>query len=783
MKVKGFLFLVLAVAFFSLQPMGNTIDAKTKNSNIDVEVSTDKQTYSAGEEISYSVIVTNNSAFEARDVKVTSNLPEGFSLVDADSSITEPDKADGNVTWKIEKMDPSEQVNLTFEAKVKKDNNDDEPKDKQDNDADDETVAGTTDDNSGETVSAPQTGDSTNFTGYIIMILVSLAVLVLAIWAFKLKRFRKIATFLVALALILPSLSVANAAEKTETIEVTHKITVDGTDYKLVTSVEAVVTFYENPQDYDKDGLLNDFEDLYEQLDKFSSDSDGDGQADGEEDFDQDGLTNSEEQKNGTDPFKEDTDGDGLLDGDEVHQHGTDPTMKDTDEDEIDDNIEINSTLALGTDPTNPDTDGNGILDGDEVFEVTVDSEQELGESAVIAGTSMKVKGKKAHTVKVENVEGSNANIYPDIPGYLGAPYNFEGDFEGKATMTFTYDTGLDDGTGSFEPSIFYFNEKTGILEKVDNVVVDKSAGSVTATVDHFSKYLLLNETKWEAMWSQEFIRPRKDDDTTVEYVDIVFAVDSSGSMTGNDPDDLRKDAVKNFVDSLLSQDQAALVDWDSSANVVVNLTTDHGALEVAIDSIDSSSGTDLNDGLQASFNELLGDNGKNSEKYVIFLTDGIGSYNKDVLDPAIDNGIKVFTIGLSDSVDEAVLQEIADLTGGEYLFASTADELLEKYNEAANETTGPEYKDTDGDGISDYEEENGYFLVNAGMITTDPTVADTDGDGIKDGGELGELAPKSVYIGNGEFADAYHWNSRPDKTDTDGDGINDNEDDNPLVK
>ncbi|MDK8238684.1 hypothetical protein, partial [Actinomyces urogenitalis] len=56
-------------------------------------------------------------------------------------------------------------------------------------------------------------------------------------------------------------------------------------------------------------------------------------------DTDGDGLTDSEEEKIGTDPKNPDTDGDGLTDGEEK---------------------------KIGTDPKNPDTDGDGLTDGDE---------------------------------------------------------------------------------------------------------------------------------------------------------------------------------------------------------------------------------------------------------------------------------------------------------------------------------------------------------------------------------------------------------------------------------
>lgn len=106
----------------------------------------------------------------------------------------------------------------------------------------------------------------------------------------------------------------------------------------------------------------------------------------GDRDTDNEGLTDEEEEKFGTDyknpdtdgdglndyeevrvyssdPNKADTDGDNLSDYDEVFVHGTSATKPDTDSDGLSDGAEI----ARETNPEKPDTDGDGLIDGDEV--------------------------------------------------------------------------------------------------------------------------------------------------------------------------------------------------------------------------------------------------------------------------------------------------------------------------------------------------------------------------------------------------------------------------------
>jgi ribosomal protein L21E len=95
-------------------------------------------------------------------------------------------------------------------------------------------------------------------------------------------------------------------------------------------------------------------------------------------DYDNDGLTNDEENALGTDPYDPDSDDDGINDGQEVIDNtnplddcdsigGTPLDTSDCDEDGLTNEEEYN----IGTDPDNPDTDGDGINDGAEVIDNT----------------------------------------------------------------------------------------------------------------------------------------------------------------------------------------------------------------------------------------------------------------------------------------------------------------------------------------------------------------------------------------------------------------------------
>ena len=109
----------------------------------------------------------------------------------------------------------------------------------------------------------------------------------------------------------------------------------------------------------------------------YSSDTDGDGTFDSDQyswpdpepplDWDEEGLSDSDEIKIGTDIFLPDTDWDGINDSIEV-ENGLNPLVQDTQEDYDSDSLTNLREINLGTNPVNNDTDSDGMLDGWEVY-------------------------------------------------------------------------------------------------------------------------------------------------------------------------------------------------------------------------------------------------------------------------------------------------------------------------------------------------------------------------------------------------------------------------------
>ena len=180
----------------------------------------------------------------------------------------------------------------------------------------------------------------------------------------------------------------------------------------------------------------------------------------------------------------------------------------------------------------------------------------------------------------------------------------------------------------------------------------------------------------------------------TGTQVDTALIIDSSGSMDDTDPADHRLQAAKFYVDLAQPGDYIAVIDFDGDAwapGPLQEAVQNRQALKDAVDTINSSGGTDISDGMQEGYQQLAS-SGSDNVKIAILLTDGQGSYNQEADDFAAE-GWPVYTIGLSQDADATLLQEIADVTGGTFTLVETEDAaqaaLEQIYRDIATDVSG----------------------------------------------------------------------------------------------
>ncbi len=200
----------------------------------------------------------------------------------------------------------------------------------------------------------------------------------------------------------------------------------------------------------------------------------------------------------------------------------------------------------------------------------------------------------------------------------------------------------------------------------------------------------------------------------TTRGIDIVIAIDVSASMLAKDLRPNRLDALKAVAAEFINgrpNDRIGLVEYAGESYTKTPITSDKSIVLRSLRGIEYNTiiegGTAIGMGLATSVNRLK--DSKAKSKVIILLTDGVN--NSGFIDPkmasdlAVEYGIKTYTIGLGTNgmalspiaikpngsfqygrvqveIDEELLKEIADATGGKYFRATNNQKLKEIYKE-----------------------------------------------------------------------------------------------------
>lgn len=168
--------------------------------------------------------------------------------------------------------------------------------------------------------------------------------------------------------------------------------------------------------------------------------------------------------------------------------------------------------------------------------------------------------------------------------------------------------------------------------------------------------------------------------------MDVVFTIDTSGSMSVNDPDRLRIQAAKSMVGQMQPLDRFGVVEYSLTASKLLSpLTNNRYQIFGALDLIGASGGTDIHTGLKEAVREIKAHSG-NNHKIIVLLTDGHSINNdlsRNLADEANRHNISIYTVGLGTSatINEDFLKDIAARTNGQYYQAVNAAQLESVFN------------------------------------------------------------------------------------------------------
>lgn len=226
------------------------------------------------------------------------------------------------------------------------------------------------------------------------------------------------------------------------------------------------------------------------------------------------------------------------------------------------------------------------------------------------------------------------------------------------------------------------------------------------------SKYILLSALIIAMARPRSFTISQDQDDS--KGIDIMLSVDVSLSMLAKDLEPDRLTALKDIAKKFVAQrpgDRIGLVTYSGEAFTKVPVTSDHA---VVIDELDQLNplelqpGTAIGEGLSVAVTHLR--NSKAKSKIIILMTDGVNTIENAMptqvgAELARSSGIKVYSIGIGTNgyalmptqtdifgdlvfteaevkIDEPVLREIAQTTGGKYFRATSNKSLQEIYDE-----------------------------------------------------------------------------------------------------
>lgn len=359
----------------------------------------------------------------------------------------------------------------------------------------------------------------------------------------------------------------------------------------------------------------------------------------------------------------------------------------------------------------------------------------------------------------------SEYSYFAKTAGAVGAPVDIQviGDEVEKAKISFRYDRNKLNNVDEKNLGVCWYDEENHQVVLLENTVIDTENQTVSVETTHFSKYIVVDTVEWYEMWAKEQLVVRDNTGNTTPYYNIVFALDSSGSM-GGEKNKLCRAATLEFVKMLKGKDKISVMSFDNYASVymenqiIEDTTMDE--IESCINRIGAYGGTNYYDGLNTALSLIVSgrdqeDDSKDEvsrQSLLVFLSDGepTKNYTQDMLDRlkylADTVNCRCVTIGLGSNVREYYLKEMASYGNGEYMYVSNANQLSEIFETINNWYVGST-KDTDLDGIPDIVETTGMRTEWGYFIRTNPDDADTDGDGVNDGDEMGEF----IYRDNGK--------------------------------
>ena len=167
------------------------------------------------------------------------------------------------------------------------------------------------------------------------------------------------------------------------------------------------------------------------------------------------------------------------------------------------------------------------------------------------------------------------------------------------------------------------------------------------------------------------------------EPTSYVFLIDDSGSMSGNDPDFERSDAIKKIMQRQNPDLPYAVYKFTESSSLLKSMSTYNNNDEYLFE---SSGGTNI----IGSINEVVDDIINNSQEAgnsprILLLSDGSSSSSglSNVIKKCVNSNISVSSISFGNIFGNSLLNKLSKKTGGVYVNIDNINELYDKMQSA----------------------------------------------------------------------------------------------------
>jgi Ca-activated chloride channel homolog len=165
----------------------------------------------------------------------------------------------------------------------------------------------------------------------------------------------------------------------------------------------------------------------------------------------------------------------------------------------------------------------------------------------------------------------------------------------------------------------------------------------------------------------------------------LVFLVDVSGSMQGENRLPLVKQSLKLLVNQLTENDRVAMVVYAGSSGLVLPSTSCDRKEKIlaAIDQLEAGGSTNGGEGIQLAYDTAVGGFIKNGTNRVILMTDGdfnVGVTNEGDLTRLIEkkakSGVFLSVLGFGmGNYKDSTMEKLADKGNGNYAYIDTLNE------------------------------------------------------------------------------------------------------------